>query len=164
MAKRVVATSPAEAAIAAVRAPLEFAHPERIPEFAHVVESAAQRAAGAAVPRELREALRKVRDLFRKPIADAAERSAAVEQALALLAPFARAEYAARALAQSPRVLAGLGPRRADQLAKRGMSTVEDLLYRLPAGYDDRRSLAGLGSLPVGARAANVTRAPTGSR
>jgi len=152
MAKRVVATSPAEAAIAAVLSPLEFAHPERIPDFAHVVEAAADRAAKGAVPRELREALRAVRDLFRKPIADAEERGAAVEQALALLRPFARAEYAARALAQSPRVLAGLGPRRADQLAKRGMSTVEDLLYRLPAGYDDRRSLAGLGSLPVGAR------------
>src|SRR5688572_6729145 len=138
--KKRVAASPAEAAIAAVIEPLEFARPERIPNFEHVVESAAERAAAGAVPRELRDALRIVRDAFRKPIADAGERRAAALQALALLRPFAHAEYAARALAQSPRVLAGLGPRRAEQLAKRGMGTVEDLLYRLPAGYDDRRS------------------------
>src|SRR5258705_12909567 len=102
MAKR-VAASPAEAAIAAVIGPLEFAHPERIPDFAHTVESAAERAAAGAVPRELRDVLRKVRDAFRKPIADAAERRAEVERALELLRPFVRADYAARALAQSPR-------------------------------------------------------------
>jgi ATP-dependent DNA helicase RecG len=150
--KKRVAASPAEAAIAAVIAPLEFAQPERIPDFAHVVEAAAVRAASGAVPPELRDVLRQVRDLFRKPIADAAARGAAVAQALDLLRPFTGADYAARALAQSPRVLAGLGPRRAEQLARRGMGTVEDLLYRLPAGYDDRRSLASLASLPVGAR------------
>jgi ATP-dependent DNA helicase RecG len=150
VAKR-VAASPAESAIAAVVGPLEFAHPERIPKFEQVIESAAERAAAGAVPRELREALRSVRDAFRKPLGEA-ERRAAALRALALLSPFAGADYAARALAQSPRVLAGLGPRRAAQLAKRDMSTVEDLLYRLPAGYDDRRSLASLGSLPVGAR------------
>jgi ATP-dependent DNA helicase RecG len=151
MAKRVAATSPAEAAIAAVIAPLEFERPERISGFEHVVEQAADRAAHGAVPRELREVLRKVRDAFKTPLAED-ERRAAVERALALLEPFAQADYAARALAQSPRVLAGLGPRRAEQLAKRGMNTVEDLLYRLPAGYDDRRSLVNLESLPVGAR------------
>src|SRR5262245_30665728 len=122
MAKR-VAASPAEAAIAAVLGPLEFAQPERIPDFEHAIESAAER----AVPRELRDALRKVRDAFRKPIAEPERRRAVVERALELLRPFAHADYAARALAQSPRVLAGLGPRRAEQLAKREIHTVEDL-------------------------------------
>jgi ATP-dependent DNA helicase RecG len=55
-------------------------------------------------------------------------------------------------------VLAGLGPRRAETLAKRGIRTVEDLLYRLPAGYDDRRTLASVGSLAVGARATFAAR------
>src|SRR5258705_510935 len=40
---------------------------------------------------------------------------------------------------------------RAEQLARRGLRTVEDLLYRLPAGYDDRRALAQVGALEVGA-------------
>jgi ATP-dependent DNA helicase RecG len=151
MAKRVMAASPAEAAIAAVMGPLEFAHPERIPDFERVIESAAVRAAAGAVPRELRAALRWVRDTFRGPLSEA-ERRTATENALALLRPFASADYAARALAQSPRVLAGLGPRRAEQLAKRGIHTVEDLLYRLPAGYDDRRSLVRVDDLVVGAR------------
>ena len=157
MAKRVVAASPAEAAIAAVMGPLEFAHPERIPDFERVIEGAAERAAAGAVPRELRAALRWVRDTFRGPLSDA-ERRTATESALALLRPFASAAYAARALAQSPRVLAGLGPRRAEQLAKRGIRTVEDLLYRLPVGYDDRRWLASVDSLAVGARATFAAR------
>src|SRR5258706_10116976 len=112
MAKR-EAGSPAETAIHAVLKPLQFASPERIPGFERVVEQAAERASHAAVPRELRDALRRVRDRFRGPI-DENERRAAVKEALALLEPFASADYAARALAQSPRVLAGLGPRRAE--------------------------------------------------
>jgi ATP-dependent DNA helicase RecG len=151
MAKRREAGSPAESAIHAVLAPLQFASPERIASFEKVVEQAAERASHGAVPRELRDVLRRVRDQFRRPL-EAGERRAAAEHALALLAPFAGADYAPRALAQSPRVLAGLGPRRAEQLARRGIHTVEDLLYRLPAGYDDRRSLARVDDLVVGAR------------
>src|SRR6185503_13933003 len=103
--KKRVATSPAQAAIAAVMSPLEFALPARIPDFEQRVEGAAERAAAGAVPRELRDALRKVRDLFGAKL-DEDERRAAVEKAIALLQPFASADYAARALAQSPRVLA----------------------------------------------------------
>jgi hypothetical protein len=115
------------------------------------------------VPRELREVLREVRDAF-APTARRA--SGARGRAGARAARAVRgADYAARALAQSPRVLAGLGPRRAEQLAKRGIHTVEDLLYRLPAGYDDRRTLASVGRSSVGVarhvRGARARQRPT---
>jgi hypothetical protein len=149
MAKR-VAEGPGRFRDRAVIRPLEFASPERIPAFApRAVERLPSALAAARCRAKLRDALRTVRDRFRGPLEED-ERRAAVQEALALLEPFASADYAVRALAQSPRVLAGLGPRRAEQLAKRGIRTVEDLLYRLPVGYDDRRSLASVGSLKVG--------------
>ncbi len=133
--------------------PLRFAAtmPQRVRNPERAIAQAAARAASGAVPPELRKVLREVREAFARELDDAARRSA-IERALARLEPFAEPGYAALALAQSPRVLAGLGPRRAEQLAKRGLRTVEDLLYRLPAGYDDRRSLASVGELAVGAR------------
>jgi ATP-dependent DNA helicase RecG len=147
--------SAAQAAIQAVLRPLafaardDFAHADRVRDLESSVERAAARAARGSVPPELRKALRGVRDAFRSELSGA-ERRAAVEHALALLRPFADTGYAARVLAQPPSVLPGLGPRRAELLAKRGIRTVEDLLFRLPSAYDDRRSLETVASLDVG--------------
>src|SRR5215468_8793379 len=134
-------------------APLRLAAtvPERVRNADRAIAQAAARAASGAVPRELRKVMCEVRDAFGRELDESARR-AAVARALVRLAPFRDPGYAALALAQSPRVLAGLGPRRAEQLAKRGLRTVEDLLYRLPAGYDDRRTLAKVEALAVGAR------------
>src|SRR5258705_1339125 len=117
MARRESA-SPAEAAIAAVIGPLRNAVkiPERFHDPDRAIALAAARACSGALPLDLRKALREVRDAFAEELDDAARR-AAVEHALARLEPFSSPGYATRALAQSPRVLAGLGPRRAEQLA-----------------------------------------------
>ncbi len=146
-------SSPAKAAIEAVLGPLRNAATlrERFRNPDRAIAQAAARAASAAVPPDLRKVLRAVRDAFSKELDDTARR-AAIERAQAVLEPFTDPGYAALSLAQSPRVLAGLGPRRAEQLAKRGIRTVEDLMYRLPIGYDDRRSLASVDRLSVGAR------------
>ena len=48
-------------------------------------------------------------------------------------------------------VLAGVGPKRAEQLAGLGIVTVEDLLLHLPRGYEDRRNFATMGTVEVGA-------------
>jgi ATP-dependent DNA helicase RecG len=148
-----VEPSPAAEAIEAVMGPLRFAatSASRLRDPDRTIAQAAARAAACAVPPELRKALLGVRDAFSHELDDDA-RHAAIELALAQLEPYFASGYAARALAQSPRVLAGLGPRRAETLARRGIRSVEDLLYRLPAGYDDRRSLASVGALAVGAR------------
>jgi len=48
------------------------------------------------------------------------------------------------------RYLKGVGPRRAEALAKIGWVTVEDLLYLLPFRYEDRRSFARVADLQPG--------------
>jgi len=52
------------------------------------------------------------------------------------------------------RYLKGVGPKRAEKLAKLGYTTVEDLLYVLPFRWEDRRSFARIAGLrPDGAEA-----------
>ena len=43
--------------------------------------------------------------------------------------------------------------RRAEALAKRGLGSIADLLFRLPSRYDDRRTFVSIGDLEVGRRA-----------
>jgi ATP-dependent DNA helicase RecG len=158
-----VAASPAELAIQAVVRPLafaareDFAHLDRVRDLPASVAGAADRALVLAIPRDLAAALRAVRDGFAVPLELPALRRA-VERALARLAPFASAGYAERALATSPAVLPGLGPKRAEALAKRGLGSVKDLLFLLPSRYDDRRALVTIGALEVGRHATIVGR------
>jgi ATP-dependent DNA helicase RecG len=53
-------------------------------------------------------------------------------------------------LATSLTVLRGIGPKRAEQLGRRGLGSVGDLLFSLPAGYEDRRRLTPLAEIEVG--------------
>ena len=50
--------------------------------------------------------------------------------------------------------LKGVGPRKAADLKRAGLSTVEDLLYRLPFRYEDRSRMQPIASLRPGQRAA----------
>jgi ATP-dependent DNA helicase RecG len=50
--------------------------------------------------------------------------------------------------------LKGVGPRKAADLKRAGLVTVEDLLYRLPFRYEDRSRMQPIASLRPGARAA----------
>ena len=53
-------------------------------------------------------------------------------------------------LATSLQFLKGVGPRRAADLARAGLHTVEDLLYRFPLRYEDRSRLQPIASLKPG--------------
>ena len=53
-------------------------------------------------------------------------------------------------LATSLQYLKGVGPRRAADLARAGLHTVEDLLYRFPLRYEDRSRFATIASLKPG--------------
>src|SRR3970282_1957311 len=48
----------------------------------------------------------------------------------------------------------GVGPRRAADLARVGLTTVEDLLYRFPVRYEDRGTFHSIASLRPGVPAA----------
>ncbi|PYR67891.1 MAG: hypothetical protein DMF88_11270, partial [Acidobacteria bacterium] len=50
--------------------------------------------------------------------------------------------------------LKGVGPRKAADLKRAGLVTVEDLLYRLPFRYEDRSHMQPIVSLRPGMRAA----------
>jgi len=152
-----VAVSPFQSAIEALLKPLEFAarddfiHIERVRNLAESVAAAGAHAAGLAIPREVRELIRSNAE----GVAGAGEgtaRETAIRRALDALRPLADRSWAAAALAQGPAALPGVGPKRADVLAKRGLASVADLLFHFPSRYDDRRNLANIAALEVGLR------------
>jgi ATP-dependent DNA helicase RecG len=57
-------------------------------------------------------------------------------------------------LSTSLQFLKGVGPRKAADLKRAGLVTVEDLLYRLPFRYEDRSRMQPIASLRPGAKAA----------
>ncbi|ETW99646.1 MAG: hypothetical protein ETSY1_14245 [Candidatus Entotheonella factor] len=63
-----------------------------------------------------------------------------------------RSETPSDPFEQSVQYLRGVGPKRAALLAKLNLRTVNDLLWYLPARYEDRRRLTPLGMLQVGQR------------
>ena len=58
------------------------------------------------------------------------------------------------ALSGSLQYLKGVGPRRAADLQRAGLSTIEDLLYRFPTRYEDRGHFQTIASLKPGVTAA----------
>ena len=158
-----MAQSPFQAALAAVLRPLEFAarddfaHQDRVQDLERTLARAAARARGLAIPREAREALGRVEAAFAEPLAEG-ERRRRVEAALARLRPFSDAGWEEAALCRAPTALSGVGPKRAEILARRGLGTLADLLFHLPARWDDRRTVAPVGQLEVGRRATFVAR------
>jgi ATP-dependent DNA helicase RecG len=54
--------------------------------------------------------------------------------------------------------LKGVGPKRAADLQRIGLTTIEDLLYRFPVRYEDRGRLQPIGSLKAGPQVAIVGR------
>jgi ATP-dependent DNA helicase RecG len=153
-----VASSPFALALEACLAPLRFAaaddcaRVDRVRDLEATVRAAAVRAQGLAIPRDARARLGRAEALFTEVRAGEA-RAPAVRAALGTLEPLAEPGWAAGALERPVSALAGIGPRRADALARRGLATVSDLLFHLPARYDDRRVLVPVGQLEVGRRA-----------
>ncbi len=153
-----MAATPFAAAIDAVRRPLcfaaedGFARVERLRNLESSVAGAAERAASLAIPSDARLIFEKVARRFSSPLEGEA-RLAAVREALELLDPLADSSWAGQALERPVGKLPGVGPRRAEALAKRGLRSVGDLLFCLPSRYDDRRSYAVIGELEVGSRA-----------
>lgn len=78
------------------------------------------------------------------------------------LEPLAAQDYPVRVLARSTESVKGVGPKTAVSLGRKEIATVEDLLFFLPRGYEDRRDLKSIAELCVGQPAVfegSVTRA-----
>jgi ATP-dependent DNA helicase RecG len=153
-----VGATPFGAAIDAVLKPLRFAaadgfaRVERVRDLERSVATASRRAASLAIPPDARGVLEKVARRFASPLEGDA-RVAAVAEALELLRPFADPAWADQALARPAIRISGVGPQRAEALARRGLNSVADLLFRLPSRYDDRRHFVTIDKLEVGRRA-----------
>ena len=153
--------SPFATALAALLKPLLFAAADeasragRVRDLERTVVAAAERAGALSIPRDWRRRLERVARSFAKSLEGDARRKA-VDRALATLEPLRAPEAIPEALARGVHELPGVGPRRAAALERRGLRRVMDLLFLLPARYDDRRSRSSIGELQVGTRATFV--------
>lgn len=145
------------AAIEAIRKPLEFAaagdfsRADRVKDLERTVAGAIERACQLSIPPDIKRSLAQVADLFAEPVAGD-ERKRAVERARILLAPLVDPDFADKSIARGLDTLPGVGGKRANTLAKRGLRTIADLLFHLPHRYDDRRDRVPVGGLEVGRR------------
>jgi ATP-dependent DNA helicase RecG len=154
-----------------------FAHLDRVRDLEASVARACRSVLSGAVPAPVRAQLEKIAESFEAQAqaqaqaeigaeTEAAERAGSgtaaaarearvdrIRRALAQLEPLLAGDWPARALSSPLSVLPGVGPRRAESLARRGLRDVEQLLFHLPTGYDDRRALVQVGELAVGTRA-----------
>ncbi len=150
-----------QASIEALCRPLEFAarddfaQMERVRNLAGAVQAACESLLEYRIPIDLRKFFSKLHGDFSKEL-EAEDRSVLIRQALRELTPLRRPGWSDEVLARSPSVLPGIGPKRAESLARRGLGSVGDLLLHLPTGYEDRRSLAKVEALEVGSRATFV--------
>jgi len=157
-----VGESPFQSAIAAILRPLEFAARDefakldRLRDLEQTVSAAAERAAGLAIPCEAAGELKRIAKMFSAVVED--DLAARVREAIEALRPLAELAWSERQLANSTATLPGVGPKRAESLARRDLGSVADLLFHLPVRYDDRRSLQSVGGLEVGTRATFVAR------
>jgi len=101
------------------------------------------------LPVELRRRIEKVekRLAMRKP---GARRPDLGRELLELLDPIGKFGWADELLGRSLAALPGVGPKRAEGFARRGLERISDLLFWLPARYEDRRRVVGVADLEVG--------------
>jgi ATP-dependent DNA helicase RecG len=119
------------------------------------VRSGLERAARLSVPPDVKQLLERVAGALDGEGSEA-DRAARLEAAARTLGELADPSWGRAALARAPSVLPGVGPRRAEALARRGFRSVADLLFHLPVRYEDRSRLARIGELQVGVRATFV--------
>jgi ATP-dependent DNA helicase RecG len=135
----------------------DFAAIDRVVDLEQAVARSLTQIQELAVPRGLRKRLARIAKAFEAPL-EGAKRRKAVASALEVLAPMAAPSFAEELLEQPLSVLPGVGPKRAAAFARRALGNVADLLFHLPARYDDRRALQSVEALQVGLRATFVAR------
>ncbi len=144
--------------VAALLRPLDFAARDGFAQIARVrgieegLKAACEGLAKLALPPDLVGFFEELAATFSR-VADEEGIRSAIETILPRLDRLREPGWTDEVLARRTSVLAGVGPRRAEALAKRGLVSVGDLLFHLPARYEDRRSLSRVDALEVGQRA-----------
>ena len=148
-------------ALEALRRPLEFSASDsfgnlgRIHDLNGTVSRCCAVLSGLAIPDDLKSVFNRLAAQFSEAFLNHEQRSA-IESALSMLDELNVPELADRLLGRPTSVLSGVGPRRAETLSRRGIRTIGDLLFCLPARYEDRRTLTDVDGLEVGHRATFV--------
>ena len=107
------------------------------------------------LPIEFRNQWRKV--LKRLSACDAAKpRADRGRELRGLVDPYLRAGWSDALLAASLAALPGVGAKRSEGFARRGLERISDLLFWLPSRYEDRREVSRVGDLEVGRTATFV--------
>lgn len=150
-------------AIGALRAPLEFVRGDpdrmrRVHDFSQTITRVLHEAASLSIPQEARQRFERAVSEFDGVEID----QEALERLERALAPLVADDYPVRVLDRSTERVKGVGPKMTLALARKEIGTIEDLLFFLPRGYEDRRELLGIEDLRVGQSAVfegTVTRA-----
>ncbi len=118
-------------------------------------EALLARLARRGLPSELRGRLDRLRKRLVVFDPDQPNRDVARELS-ELVDPLGRAGWADELLARSLAALPGIGPKRAEAFARRGLERISDLLFWLPSDYEDRRRVGTVADLVVGRSASFV--------
>ena len=149
--------TPLEAKLSALLRPIEFAVRQggenlgRVQDLEITAAAACRSLQGMNIPRDLVKFLGKLEILLEEPLEGQA-RLERLESVWAQLAPLREAGWMDALLARKTSVLQGVGGKRAQSLAQRGIASVGDLLFHLPSRYEDRRRLSRVTELEVGQR------------
>jgi len=108
-----------------------------------------------ALPAELRQRLERLRKRLDARV-EGSPRVDLGRELEELVDPLGRVGWADELLGRSLAALPGVGPKRAEGFARRGLERVSDLLFWLPTRYEDRRSVVGVKDLKVGVAATFV--------
>lgn len=158
--------------IDALRKPLHFiqrTHFRKIDSVKHLastIEHLAERAAAQTTDSRTQQTLQSIKELFAGfDFLDTQTKQRRVEQALALIEQIEPEKVesdeaiSSAAFAERVRILStpiqsirGVGPRFAEFLKKKGIETVEDALYFIPRGYEDRRTIKPIAEAQPGCR------------
>ena len=149
--------TPLEAKLSGLLRPIEFAVSQggenlgRVQDLEITAAAACRSLQGMNIPRDLVKFLGKLEVLLEEPLEGQA-RLERLESVWAQLAPLREAGWMDALLARKTSVLQGVGGKRAQSLAQRGIASVGDLLFHLPSRYEDRRRLSRVTELEVGQR------------
>ena len=157
-------TSAFHAAVVRLQQPLEmaarsqFAALGKMPTLATDTAAACVPFASLAIPADVRSTVSAIATTFAAfgnavVVKDDAAFREAILRALTLTHTWLEPTFVESLLACPLSTLGGVGPKRAEAFAGRGLRTVVDAMFYLPTRYDDRRALVEICDLEVGRRA-----------